>query len=174
MNFRIGDKVKLLKEKMNDRHCDETIIKFKNEEIGIIKEFDNDDFTKNNIQIIFNDGYSNCWCHKDEIELVNKKPSKSELLKMPLGTIIKTDTEEGNNVFVKVGEETFYNDDDDKLDEEDIHDDLNIDFFGNKIIEIQEPICYKTIYTENREIREMTISEIEKKLGKTIKVIKED
>ena len=174
MNFRIGDKVKLLKEKMNDRHCDETIIKFKNEEIGIIKEFDNDDFTKNNIQIIFNDRYSNCWCHKDEIELVNKKPSKSELLKMPLGTIIKTDTEEGNNVFVKVGEETFYNDDDDKLDEEDIHDDLNIDFFGNKIIEIQEPICYKTIYTENREIREMTISEIEKKLGYPIKVIKED
>ena len=174
MNFRIGDKVKLLKEKMNDRHCDETIIKFKNEEIGIIKEFDNDDFTKNNIQIIFNDGYSNCWCNKDEIELVNKKPSKSELLKMPLGTIIKTDTEEGNNVFVKVGEETFYNYDDDKLDEEDIHDDLNIDFFGNKIIEIQEPICYKTIYTENREIREMTISEIEKKLGYPIKVIKED
>ena len=93
---------------------------------------------------------------------------------MPLGTIIKTDTEEGNNVFVKVGEETFYNDDDDELDEEDIHDDLSIDFFGNKIIEIQEPICYKTIYTENREIREMTISEIEKKLGYSIKVIKED
>ena len=174
MNFRIGDKVKLLKEKMNNGHCDETIIKFKNEEIGTIKGFVYDESVKNNIRIIFDDGYSNCWCHEDEIELANKKPSKSELLKMPLGTIIKTDTEEGNNVFVKVGEETFYNDDDDELDEEDIHDDLSIDFFGNKIIEIQEPICYRTIYAENREIREMTIPEIEKKLGYPIKIIKED
>lgn len=173
MKFKVGDKVRLLKEKMNNDHCDETIIKFKNEEIGVIEEFDGNESVKNNIRIIFEDGYSNCWCHEDEIELVNKKPSKSELLKMPLGTIIKTDREIENNVFVKVGEETFCNDNDDELDEEDICDDLSIEFFGNRIIEIQEP-TYRSIYTINKEIREMTISEIEKELGYPIKVIRED
>ena len=173
MKFKVGDKVRLLKEKMNNDHCDKTIIKFKNEEIGVIEEFDDNEFVKNNIRIIFDNGYSDCWCHEDEIELVNKKPSKSELLKMPLGTIIKTDREIGKNVFVKVGEETFCNDYDDELDEEDIYDDLSIEFFGNRIMEIQEP-TYRSIYTIDKEIREMTISEIEKELGYPIKVIRED
>lgn len=88
------------------------------------------------------------------------KPTKKELFEMPLGTIIKTDGKE-HNIFVKVGEDDFCNDD------------LSLKYSGNKIIEIQEP-SYTTIYRAEEEVKEMTIAEIEKELGYPIKVIKED
>ena len=172
MKFKIGDKVRLLKEKMNDLHCDETIKKFKNNEIGIISEIIHC-YSSANFRIIFADGYNGCLCSEDEIELVCTKPSKRELLKMPLGTIIKTDIEGRNNVFVKVGEDIFCNDEDDLIEEDDIFKDLSLKFYGNEIVEIQEP-TFTTIYTKNKEVREMTISEIEKELGYPIKVIKEN
>lgn len=173
MKFKVGDKVRLLKDKMHDVHTDMTKIKFENEEIGVIKHISDCDTDIYKIEIIFDDGYSNCWCCEDEIELINKKPYKRELLEMPLGTIIKIDGEEGNNVFVKVGEEMFCNNKDDVIEEDDIYHDLSLAFFGNEIVEIQVP-TYRTIYTKDKEIREMTISEIEKELGYSIKVIKED
>ena len=98
--------------------------------------------------------------------------TKEELFKMPLGTIIKTDEKE-HNIFVKVGENDFYNDDADHIESCDVNDDLSLKYFGNKIIEIQEP-NYTTIYKEDKQVKEMTIAEIEKELGYPIKVIKED
>ena len=100
------------------------------------------------------------------------KPSKEELFKMPLGTIIKTDRD-CNNVFVKVGENDFCNDDVDHIESCYVNDDLSLECFGNKIIEIQEP-SYRTIYKADEEVKEMTIAEIEKELGYPIKVVKEE
>lgn len=100
------------------------------------------------------------------------KPTKEELLKMPLGTIIKTDEKE-HNIFVKVGENDFCNDDADHIESCDVNDDLSLKYFGNKIIEIQEP-SYTTIYKADEEVKEMTIAEIEKELGYPIKVVKEE
>lgn len=98
--------------------------------------------------------------------------TKEELFKMPLGTIIKTDEKE-HNIFVKVGENDFYNDDADHIESCDVNDDLSLKYFGNKIIEIQEP-NYTTIYKEDKQVKEMTIAEIEKELGYPIKVVKEE
>ena len=44
---------------------------------------------------------------------------------------------------------------------------------GRKIIEIQEP-TYQAIYREEKEVKEMTIAEIEKELGYPIKVVEEE
>lgn len=98
--------------------------------------------------------------------------TKEELFAMPLGTIIKTDEKE-HNIFVKVGENDFCNDDADHIESCDVNDDLSLKYFGNKIIEIQEP-NYTTIYKEDKQVKEMTIAEIEKELGYPIKVVKED
>ena len=99
--------------------------------------------------------------------------TKEELFKMPIGTKITTDLEE-NNIFVKVGENDFCNDYRDHIEDDDINEDLSLDYCGDKIIEIQEPNEYQTIYKADEEVKEMTIAEIEKELGYPIKVVKED
>ena len=98
--------------------------------------------------------------------------TKEELFKMPLGTIIKTDKEK-YNVFVKVGESDFCNNICDHIEDNYVNDDLSLECFGNKIIEIEEP-TYQTIYKADDEVKEMTIAEIEKELGYPIKVVKEE
>lgn len=110
------------------------------------------------------------WVSNDDLIV---KPTKEELFKMPLGTIIKTDREE-HNVFVKVGENDFCNDDVDHIEDNYVNDDLSLECFGNRIIEIQEPNEYQTIYKADEEAKEMTIAEIEKELGYPIKVVKEE
>ena len=101
------------------------------------------------------------------------KPSKEELFKMPIGTIIKTDRQE-HNIFVKVGENDFCNNDCDHIEYDNIKEDLSLDYYyEGKIIEIQEP-NYTIIYKEDKQVKEMTIAEIEKELGYPIKVVKED
>ena len=98
--------------------------------------------------------------------------TKEELFKMPIGTKITTDLEE-NNIFVKIGENDFCNDYRDHIEDDDINEDLSLDYCGDKIIEIQEP-TYRTIYRAETEVKEMTIAEIEKELGYPIKVVKEE
>lgn len=99
--------------------------------------------------------------------------TKEELFKMPIGTKITTDLEE-NNIFVKVGENDFCNNDCDHIEYDNIKEDLSLDYYKEgKIIEIQEP-SYTTIYKADTEVKEMTIAEIEKELGYPIKVVKED
>ena len=98
--------------------------------------------------------------------------TKEELFKMPIGTKITTDLEE-NNIFVKVGENDFCNNDCDHIEYDNIKEDLSLDYYEGKIIEIQEP-NYTTIYKEDKQVKEMTIAEIEKELGYPIKVVQED
>ena len=98
--------------------------------------------------------------------------TKEELFKMPIGTKITTDLEE-NNIFVKVGENDFCNNDCDLIEYDNIKEDLSLDYYEGKIIEIQEP-NYTIIYKEDKQVKEMTIAEIEKELGYPIKVVKED
>ena len=101
------------------------------------------------------------------------KPTKEELFKMPIGTKITTDLEE-NNIFVKVGENDFCNNDCDHIEYDNIKEDLSLDYYyEGKIIEIQEP-NYTIIYKEDKQVKEMTIAEIEKELGYPIKVVKEE
>ena len=115
-----------------------------------------------------------CYTWTEDMFENTAKPTKKELFAMPLGTIIKTDRER-NNVYIKVGKDDFCNDAADHIKDVNIKNDLttNCDYYGNKIIEIQEP-SYTTIYKADTEVKEMTIAEIEKELGYPIKVVKEE
>lgn len=107
-------------------------------------------------------------------EPCNIKPTKKELLELPIGTKIATDLEE-DNVFVKFDENSFINQQADILDGCDIGYNLliNIGGYGTKIIKIEVP-DYKTIYDSSKEVKEMTIAEISKALGYEVKIVKED
>ena len=170
MKFKVGDRVRIRKDlKKGDSFeiyvTDEmeelageiaTIIKVNKSLISVRYEIDKDDGIFSWSEDMFED---------------LAKPTKEELFKMPLGTIIKTDRD-CNNVFVKVGENDFCNDDADHIEDNYVNDDLSLECFGNKIIEIQIP-TYETIYKADKEVKEMTIAEIEKELGYPIKVVKE-
>lgn len=171
MKFKIGDKVRIRKDlKEGDRFgiyvTDEmeelageivTITQVNKSLVGVKYAIDKDD------------GF---YSWTEDMFESSVKPSKEELFKMPLGTIIKTDRDY-NNVFVKVGENDFCNDDADHIEDNYVNDDLSLECFGNKIIEIQIP-TYETIYKADKEVKEMTMAEIEKELGYPIKVVKEE
>lgn len=102
---------------------------------------------------------------KRKFELANAKPTKQELLDMPIGAKITIDTGE---VFVKDGEKQLESPGH-VLNINDISEDLTIDeFFGYKIVKVETP-TYSTIY-EKQEAKEMTLKEIEKQLGYKIKI----
>lgn len=104
-----------------------------------------------------------------------KKITKDELLKMPIGTKITTDAEEEfRRVLVKSGEKHFENEEC-SLGDYSINEDLSLSDreFGTRIVKIEEPE-YKTVYDYSKEVQEMTIAEIEKELGHSIKIIKEE
>lgn len=100
--------------------------------------------------------------------------TKKNLLDMPIGTKITTDGKE-YNVYVKVEEDYFRNENADLIDNHDITEYLEItdEDFGTRIIKIEEP-TYSTIYDYSTEAREMTVAEIEKALGHAVKIIKEE
>lgn len=103
------------------------------------------------------------------------KPTRQELLDMPIGSMIITDTDR-HNVFIKVGNDDWCNDDSDHLDESDIGEDFIIShyiFDGSNILSIEKP-TYDEVYNREESVKEMTIAEIEKELGHRVKVIKED
>ncbi len=104
-----------------------------------------------------------------------EKPTKEELLSMPVGTKITTDLAE-NNVFVKYSDNNFRNRQSLYLSgKNDINADLTIndEDCGTKIIKVEEP-KYETIYDVSREVKEMTVAEIEKALGYPVKIVKEE
>lgn len=108
-------------------------------------------------------------------ELISlKKPTKEELLKMPIGTKITTNKDE-DNIFVKISDCVFENNDDECVWDTDIEEDLSITDIecGDKIIKIEVP-TYKTVYDNSEEIREMTMDEICKALGYNVKIVKEE
>ena len=169
MKFKVGEKVKIkknLKEGYDFKYyvADE-MEKFKGKAVTIYS-------VNSEAYRIEEDNMSWDWT-EDMFEGL-AKPTKEELFKMPLGTIIKTDREK-HNIFVKVGENDFCNDNRDHIEDSDINEDLTVDnYCGDKtIIEIQIP-TYETIYKADEEVKEMTIAEIEKELGYPIKVVKED
>ena len=167
MKFKVGDKVRIKKDLSIDKTYGITVVSSMEKYAGRIMT----------VSRITNFGYrlkedNEEWHWSEDTMEIVTKPTKEELLKMPLGTIIKTD-KEGHNIFVKVGENDFCNDDCNHTGAGYINDDLSLECFGNKIIEIQEP-TYETIYKADTEVKEMTIAEIEKELGYPIKVIKED
>ena len=170
MKFKVGDKViirKDLKEGYDFKeHVTDDMEELAGKIVTITKVWEND----GGRYYIKEDMYNYIW--SEDMFENSTKPTKEELFKMPLGTIIKTDRD-CNNVFVKVGENDFCNDDVDHIEDNYVNDDLSLECFGNKIIEIQIP-TYETIYKADKEVKEMTIAEIEKELGYPVKIIKED
>ena len=172
MKFKVGDKVKIRKDLKKGNgfnlYVTDDMEELAGKIVTIIDAWGNNDGRYS----IKEDSYSYTWS-EDMFEGL-AKPSKEELFKMPIGTIIKTDRDY-NNVFVKVGENDFCNDNADHIFQCHVEEDLtiNCNHFGNKIIEIQEP-TYNTIYKADKEVKEMTIAEIEKELGYPIKVVKEE
>lgn len=102
------------------------------------------------------------------------KPTKAELFAMPNGTKVTTDLDSEYNIFTKADDE-FISDDGTCIDDYDINDDLTLDDddYGTKIIKIEKPIEYETVYDFSAEMQEMTIADIEKALGHPIKIVKE-
>ncbi len=120
---------------------------------------------------------SEVWVNNDSSKfrlVCSKKPTKGELLSMPIGTKITTDLKE-NNVFTKYSNEYFRNINCDCLANYDIDEDLTIndEAYGTKIIKIEQPE-YDTIYDTSSEVKEMTVAEIEKALGYPVKIVKEE
>lgn len=169
MKFKVGEKVKIkknLKEGYDFKYyvADE-MEKFKGKTVTIYSV---------NSEAYRIEEDNMCWDWTEDMFEGLAIITKEELFKMPIGTKITTDLEE-NNIFVKVGENDFCNDNADHIEDVNIKDDLtiNCDYYGNKIVEIQEP-TYNTIYKADTEVKEMTIAEIEKELGYPIKVVKEE
>lgn len=170
MKYKVGDRVRIRKDLKDDErygrnYADEDMEEMAGQIVTITYE-------NNNHYEIKEDENEHWWT--DEMFEGYVKPTKEELFAMPLGTIIKTDEEE-QNIFVKVGKEDFCNNNCDHIEIDDVNDDLSIraNFYCTKILEIQEP-TYNTIYKYETEVKEMTISEIEKELGYPIKVVKEE
>ena len=162
MKFKVGDKVKIVG---NSGHHIYSNPRF---EIGSVFEITSINVTGLGRPYELNNIYC---CEEWEIELVDKKITKEELLKMPIGTKITTDLKE-DNVFIKMDKESLMNEKENYICNDDILEDLSItdEDMGTKIIKIEEPI-YKTVYDYTREVQEMTISEIEKVIGHKVKII---
>lgn len=167
MKYKIGDKVRIKRDLKRGYGFKLSVTKKMEEFAGkivTIKEADRNDDTYKTEEV----GYD--WFSEDMIESLTK-PTKEELFNMPLGTIVKTDREE-HNVYVKVGENDFCNDCADHMQTHHVNDDLTLNMYGTKILEIQKP-TYETIYKADKEPKKMTQKEIEKKLGYPIEIIEE-
>lgn len=170
MKFKIGDKVRIRKDlKEGDNFklsVTDDMEELKGKIVTITEAWENDGGRYS----INKDLHNYTWTEDmfEGLAIITKE----ELFKMPIGTKITTDLEE-NNIFVKVGENDFCNNDCDHIEYDNIKEDLSLDYYEGKIIEIQEP-TYEIIYKEEAEVKEMTIAEIEKELGYPIKIVKEE
>ena len=165
MKFKVGDKVKFVREKVYH------MASIKIGEIFTIIETDNSDRP---YKVKDREG-GIVWFFAEEVELAfSKKPTREELLSMPDGTRITTDLDSKYNIFTKANDE-FISDDGSCIDDYDINDDLTLDDddYGTKIIKIEKPTEYVTVYEYATELQEMTIADIEKALGHPIKIVKE-
>ena len=168
MKFKVGDKVKIIK--LRGYHPSDV-------EVGQIEKIVETDCSDGPYKVQYTGNVEDTnWFSKEELEsAVFIKPAKDELLKMPSGSIITTDLNEELNRFLKVGVEFYDEEGTYCFDGSDIADDLSItdDDYGTKIIKIEKPIGYETIYDFSVEMQEMTIADIEKALGHPVKIIKE-
>ena len=162
MKFRVGDKVKVIKE---GTHCQK-----KGDIVEILRIEDKSYY--------WECPYNGRWYLKED-EVSYFKLTKEELIKMSVGTVITTNAEDeeyqkwikiDNGYFVNIDDSDYY------LDTYDINEDLTIDSdddYGTRITKIEEPE-YTTTYDYSKEIKEMTVAEIEKELGHAVKIIKEE
>lgn len=103
---------------------------------------------------------------------VSNNLTKQQLLDMPIGTKIITD-EKYHNIYIKIEKDEWRNDDSDHIYASDINEDLRLDgCYAYEILSVEEP-TYRTVYEHQKESKEMTIAQIEKELGYSIKVVKE-
>lgn len=171
MNFKVGDRVIFIGD------CSKHIA---SNELEKVKE------EKRVLKISEISGIGTIYCENtdwsfshDELQLIkNKKPTLEELEEMPAGTKITTDRD-NDNVFIKIESDNleFYSiEDNENLDRWDIEDDLfiNDEDLGTKIIKIEIPKEYETVYEYANEVQEMTVAEIEKALGHPVKIVKEE
>ncbi len=175
MEFKVGDRVK------NKKYGYGKVVKLFDDG-GVRVQYDN---THINLHSACGNCPPNTALNYDEpelseLELIStKKPTKQELLDMPVGTKIYTDAkDEDYQVWVKTSKVDFNCNYSDYIDEDDINNDLTLDEdidedCGTKIIKIEKP-TYETIYDYSTEVQEMTVAEIEKALGHAVKIIKED
>lgn len=172
MKFKVGDKVKFI-GKLEEHY----VVNTEGESLQQVIDKNKNVFTISNTSntgFYFSVKEDEFWqFSENELELINTNISKKKLLKMPIGTKIITDLK-NNNEFVFDGS-TQFNSIDDYIEEYEINEDLTLKNkdYGTKIIKIQKP-TYETIYIADEEVKEMTISEIEKKLGYSIKIVKEE
>lgn len=173
MKYKVGDKVRIKKELKEGSSYDGIFVNKEMEKMAgkiVTIETTCEDKT---YRIKEN---NNAWWQEKMFEEITK-PTKKELFDMPIGTKIKVKENDYTfHIFIKIEDGYFVNikDSGDILEEDDIEDDLSFDYwYYEKIIEVQAP-TYSTAYIENEEDKkEMTIAEIEEKLGYPIKIVKE-
>lgn len=184
MKFKVGDKVRV-KKNLKD------IEKFSHGYMPNMESFEGKIVTIEYVTeewVMIEEDTHHCDWDFRAFEPINKKPTKEELLEMPMGTKITTDAKE-DNVFVKTDngiygtiddrediETAFYNEAGDEMVDDEINDDLSLDedlTYGTKIIKIEVP-TYETVYDSSEEVKEMTMDEICKALGYNVKIIKEE
>lgn len=155
MKYKIGDKVRVIKEK--NCHC------FKNGDIVKIKEIDNSDAP---YRCLRNTDKLYQWLSDEDIAPLSYTWEDFE--KCPIGTKV---TFESRNVLVKDDKNQFENED--ALKNYDDFDDFKINGtkYG-KITKIEEP-TYTTVYEPTEQVEEMTLEEVCKELGREIKIVKE-
>lgn len=171
MNFKVGDKVRV-KKNLKD------IEKFKHGYMPDMESFEGKIVTIKGVYAeegvtIEEDIHHYYWDFR-AFEPINKKTTKEELLKMPIGTKITTNKDE-DNIFVKISDCVFENNNDECVWDTDIEEDLSITDIecGDKIIKIEVP-TYETVYDSSEKVKEMTMDEICKALGYNVKIVKEE
>lgn len=157
MKYKVGDKIRIVKNDDND---------FEVGEIAIIGNID-EDVTYG----IYCKNENNCeWLRK--IDILPLDYTWEDFLKCPIGT--KVIFESGKNLFKvdkdEYGDE-FANMSDNFSYEELEGFKIKYSDYG-KIIKIEEP-TYTTVYEPTEEVEEMTMEEVCKALGKQIKIVKE-
>ena len=175
MKYKVGDRVRIKKELKEGSFYDYIFVNEEMEKMAgkiVTIETTCEDKT---YRIKEN---NHAWWQEKMFEEITK-PTKKELFDMPIGTKIKVENDDDDDTFsvlIKIEDECFADIEecDQVIDEADVEDDLRINCWGYKrIIEVQEP-TYSMVYVENEENKkEMTIAEIEEKLGYPIKIVKE-
>lgn len=174
MKFKVGDKVKVradlkVDEKYEGIYFVEDMEEFKGKIVTIRSANSEDEKTIYKIEEDI--GYE--WV-ESMFELI--KFTKKELLEMPIGTKVITDREE-YNIFVKIADVNFVNDDCYHMYDTDITEDLEItdSCCGTKILRVEKVSLYEVVYEYHpEEAKEMTVAEIEKILGHKVKIVKEE